>query len=152
MIPSVSSATLTTDDFTFEFWLKRRNSTNTITFCVDRNNAAVTFVSVSDVVTNGLKPTNAYTTGSSTIIYRPSTFDIQSWNHFAFTFHLGTLYCFLNGKLSSTTPVSVGSNVITGLNVDWQWSDFNIDEFMSCMEAKYLADFTPPTKPYQLRT
>ena len=154
LIPQVSAETLKTGDFTFEFWIKRRNSTNNLVFCVDRGNAAVTFSS-GNVINNGFVPTTGYAqSGTTTVIYRPSTFNIQEWHHIAVVFHSGTIYCFLDGKLSSTSTVRNLNtiDVITGLNVDWQWSDFNIDEYLACTEAKYLSDFTPSTKPYVLRS
>lgn len=153
--PLISIDDLKTKSYTLEFWCRKVNSTDKGFHIIvgSTGSTANGFLASNDYVTNGMKPSNSYSTGSSTLIYKPDSFDCTIYHHLAIVFHLGTIYCFIDGKLSTTTPVATNlTKDLDSLSNNWQVSSNDVDEVMFCEEAKYLADFTPPTRPYILRT
>lgn len=150
-----TNSMIKTGSFTFEYWCRSTSTSDkgfrlTVT---SSKSSATSFISSNDYVTNGLYPSTAYgVSGSQNVIYKPTTFDCTIWHHIAITFHQGVIYSFIDGKLSSTMNVRTDiTDNLTGLGSNWQVTGNHIDELMCCNEAKYLADFTPPTRPYALR-
>lgn len=79
-----------------------------------------------------------------------SDFNVGEWHYYAFVANQGKIYAFVDGKLYSECTSSMWAS--TYFTIGALKTTYYFDELFVCHEALYLQDFTPPTKPYTLRT
>ena len=142
-----------TGDCYFEFWYKNPNQATGEEIIVGstNNSGDRTFVDNATWNTTGISVTNGWVdTSSREHIYTPTNLDFTTWTHVAFQFHLGKLYCFINGKLTDKYNVAINPYSIGSIAKSWQNSSCYYDEVMCCREAYHLADFDVPTEPYEM--
>jgi hypothetical protein len=103
---------------------------------------------------------NSAGTGASVIV-NTQAISANTWTHFAFTRSGNTVYAFRNGNLDasatvtwqinpSTAPLVIGSGY--GISTTWGLAgEFNghLDEIRLSNTARYTANFTPSTQPFQ---
>lgn len=143
----------TDDDFTIEFWVKP-NATETRYDMVTTTGQG-----------NGRLICNTSTTGSqwqffvghtsgNILLTSTSTYEANTWYHYAAVRNGGDWYLFIDGDLeASTTGASrtiENTNTVIGRrsNQSTMYLNGNMDEFLISDTAKYTTSFTPDSTPF----
>lgn len=84
-----------------------------------------------------------------------ATVELNKWVHCAFVRHGGTLYCFRDGHMVWTGPISQPVThtpgfvmSVGGRSNQAQYFNGYMEEFRVSDVARWTADFTPPDRPY----
>ena len=158
---------LTANDFqsgsyTFEGWVKvNANTQFYFSRFRDSNNTSGDLFKSENITQYGLRLSTTTGAGmnpfasTSVTDYVPSSVDLNEFHHIALVTTQGTYKVFFDGKLTSHGDLKTYTGTSTGGNFyRLRIAETNryYDEFLICASAKYDSDFTPPTKPYTLRT
>lgn len=151
---------------TIALWAKYQSSSTTLsqfpTFSVVRFNGTEMTSQGTDLLTidttnRYLKFYNGVSQQSSQIYHKtfPNDFNVGEWHYYAFVVNQAKIYAFVDGELYTEGTIYSSIDAYTDKPYftpyfDKMYKDF--DEILVCKEALYLQNFTPPTKPWQLRT
>lgn len=134
-------STVFQNDFTLDLWARTRSSNGSdaeIIFGASFGGSSCVFSVRSTYIDVKI--------GSST----PRTNTVsQSWHHIAIVRSSGVLYAFLDGVLQGTTSAPSTDNYISLYSPSNNDSEMLLDEIRVSNVARWTADFTPFSQPYQ---
>lgn len=147
VVPEISA----TDDFCIEFYAKTAK-VGTVAFMDGRYGGNASGLSVHSI---GGSTLGVYTHGAYLIPTTAVAYDATRWTHMALTRESGVFRVFINGVKKAEVDDTYSypaSKIMLGNNanaIDRYALGGNIDEFMvSKGDARYVRDFTPPTKSF----
>lgn len=140
------------DNYCIEFFVKTSKKTSSITFFDSRFGGNSSGLSIQSGAGLAL---GVYANNTYIVPFDSIPFDASNWLHIAVTRHNGLLRVFIGGIKKaevfdnnnySSSRVMIGNNVNA---IDRHFIGGHIDEFaVSKGDARYIKDFTPPTKSF----
>ena len=137
-----------TGDWTFDAWVYPLSQSNDNFFFSGAANGALFMGRSTGNSTLGIGRANV--AWDNTIA---STLALNTWNHVAYVKSSNKIYYFVNGKLIGSANNTISYGILGGvLNIGSQGANYYysgyMDEVRMSNVARWTANFTPPTEPY----